>query len=107
MMPYRPEWWPPGEGGGGCSLFVLCDYVHSITTEQLYPYFPGDLDLAVRSLEWARDNWKHPSSMYDRAVLTLVTRTLNERNPKPKGPPDFICTQKIDEPTPTEGYEDE
>lgn len=89
-MPYRPEWWPTREDGSPSGILDLCEYVHGITTDQVYPYFPGTRDLAIRALEHARDNWKNPSSMYDDAVRRLVIRTLNERKPKVETPPDCI-----------------
>lgn len=92
-MSYRPEWWPHDKDGKPYGVLALCEYVHGITTGQEYPYFPLMLKDAIMSLVWVRDNWKPPISMYDRAVLTLIVRTLNERKPEPKGPPDLICTR--------------
>ena len=98
-MAYRPEWWPHDYEGLPCSVLTLCEHVHSISTGQEYPYFPGTLDLAVKSLEWVRDNWKPPTSMYDRAVLTLVVRTLAETKPEVDGPPDLIQRRPTTERT--------
>jgi hypothetical protein len=57
---------------------------------------PEDKALYTRCLAWLLDNWQNPSSMYDRAVQTLVHRTLSEQRAKDIadiGQPDFICTR--------------
>ena len=89
-MEYRPDFWPRNEAEEWMSVLEMCDVVHQATRSN-YGHFVEDIDLYVRCLEWLRDNWKHPTSMWDRALLTLVVRTLNERLPEPKGPPDIIC----------------
>lgn len=96
-MSYRPEWWPEKPNGDYPSvpygLFELCDIVHADSTGQLAGHEsirPQIIASYVRALEHVRDNWKEPSSMYERAVRTLVVRTLNERKPKVDTPPDCI-----------------
>lgn len=92
MSYYRPEWWPKDINGGPLGVAELCSLVHAIHTGSAHPSFSPDAEeLWVRCLEWMRDNWKYPSSMWERALLALVVRTLTERKPPPSGPPDIIC----------------
>lgn len=93
---YRPEFWPVATHGGPVGVAEICSIIHEITNGTM-EYFPGSLDNWIQCLEWLRDNWKHPSSMWDRALLTLVIRTLNERKPKPTTPPDLIHVSRSDQ----------
>ena len=92
MSAYRPEWWPGANRNGlARGVLDLCDYLHNVARGSETEPDPEQVALYLRALNWLRDNWRHPSSMWERGLLTLVIRTLDEHAPKSEGPPDIVC----------------
>lgn len=95
---YRPDFWPASHGTfvGTLGVLDMSLALHMDATGASDCLRPEDKDLYIQCLQWLMDNWQNPSSMYDRAVQTLVHRTLAEQRSKdrgPLGPPDLICTR--------------
>lgn len=92
-MSYRPDWWPNHDGyenKSPYSVLEIVDQLHAANTgaSDLAPEWCAELE---RALVWFRENMKKPPwTMWDRALETLVHRTLMERKPKAEGPPDLI-----------------
>lgn len=88
---YRPSWWPTGDDGSSpLGVLEIALDLHMQTVGSCDCMTDAEVDEAVRCLEWVRDHWKKPTSMFDRAVLLLIVRALNERKSTPTGAPDLI-----------------
>ena len=97
-MSYRPDFWPESGGTfiGTLGVLDMSLALHMDATGASDCLKPEDRERYIKCLQWLMDNWKPYQSMYDRAVHTLVHRTLAEQRAKdrgPLGPPDLICTR--------------
>lgn len=91
MSEYRPDWWPPDTTIGVLDMALALHMSHTGASDPL----PDSTEaLYLKCLNWLRDNWNTTGeSMFDRAVLTLINRTIAERRSSPDGPPDLICSR--------------
>jgi hypothetical protein len=83
---YRPPFWPGNDGklpvmGGPVGVLDLCAMLHESHTGSAPDHAKEVVDNAIRCLEWLHDNWQMPSSLWDRAMLVRLIRTLAEREP--------------------------
>lgn len=91
---YRPSWWapePPNHARGGIRLLTLIGILHEQTTGSTDAIAPELIAEYEMDLAYAIKTWKNPSTMWERALLTLAVRTLAERKATPETPPDIVC----------------
>lgn len=93
---YRPGWWPAGARPACHGPYTLLQMIEALheqtngTAEAIAPEIISEYEMCIA---YAIKHWKHPSSMWERALLTLAVRTLAERKADPETPPDIVCTR--------------